>query len=170
MVVIAGFIVGFDNEKASVAEGMIDCIEATSIPVCMVGLLTALPNTQLTRRLEKEGRFLPVTLSDGDQCTGGLNFITLRERRDVLADFRAVLVTIYDPVAYFARVRTVGRMLDRPGFAAPVLGRDAWHDVKAFARLLRTMTFRRPDLRPYFWRTVIDCLRNKPRNLETVLG
>jgi hypothetical protein len=32
------------------------------------------------------------------------------------------------------------------------------------------MTFRRTDLRPYFWRTVIDCLRNKPRNIETVLG
>jgi radical SAM superfamily enzyme YgiQ (UPF0313 family) len=36
MVVIAGFIVGFDNETASVAEGMTDCIEATSIPVCTV--------------------------------------------------------------------------------------------------------------------------------------
>jgi radical SAM superfamily enzyme YgiQ (UPF0313 family) len=170
MVVIAGFIVGFDNETASVAEGMTDCIEATSIPVCMVGLLTALPNTQLTRRLEKEGRFLPVTLSDGDQCTAGLNFITLRERRDVLADFRAVLKTIYDPVAYFERVRTVGRMLDRPVLPHLFLAASAWHDVKAFARLIRNMTFRRPDLRPYFWRTVIDCLRNKPRNIETVLG
>ena len=37
---------------------MIDCIEATSIPWCMVGMLTALPNTQLSRRLEKEGRML----------------------------------------------------------------------------------------------------------------
>ncbi len=34
MVVIAGFIVGFDNEAASVADTMADCIEATSIPVC----------------------------------------------------------------------------------------------------------------------------------------
>ena len=170
MVVIAGFIVGFDNETASVAEGMADCIEATSIPVCMVGLLTALPNTQLTRRLEKEGRVLPVTPSDGDQCTGGLNFITLRERRDVLADFRAVLKTIYDPVAYFERVRTVGRMLDRPVLPHLFSASNAWHDVKAFARLIRCMTFRRTDLRPHFWRTVIDCLRNKPRNIETVLG
>jgi len=35
---------------------MIDFIEETNIPVCMVGLLYALPGTQLTRRLTKEGR------------------------------------------------------------------------------------------------------------------
>ena len=37
IVVIAGFIVGFDTEEKRVAQGMIDCIEAMSIPVCMVG-------------------------------------------------------------------------------------------------------------------------------------
>jgi len=52
----AGFIVGFDSEKGSVADAMIDCIEATAIPFCMVGLLYALPTTQLTRRLAREGR------------------------------------------------------------------------------------------------------------------
>ncbi len=32
MMVLAGFIVGFDTEEAGVAQAMIDCIEATSIP------------------------------------------------------------------------------------------------------------------------------------------
>src|SRR5262249_12355245 len=41
MVVYAGFIVGFDSEKKSMANEMIDCIEAMSISVCMMGLLTA---------------------------------------------------------------------------------------------------------------------------------
>src|SRR5262249_50794587 len=49
----AGFIVGFDTESGSIARGMIDCIEDTAIPVCMIGLLYALPNTQLTRRLAR---------------------------------------------------------------------------------------------------------------------
>ena len=62
MFVNAGFIVGFDSEKGSVAEAMIDCIEATAIPVCMVGLLYALPNTQLTRRLAAEGRLFPARI------------------------------------------------------------------------------------------------------------
>ena len=48
----------------------------------MVGLLTALPNTQLTRRLAREGRLLPFRAgSGGDQCTSGLNFVTARRRR-----------------------------------------------------------------------------------------
>jgi radical SAM superfamily enzyme YgiQ (UPF0313 family) len=59
MFVTAGFIVGFDTETGNVADEMVACIEATSIPVCTVGLLTALPHTQLTRRLEREGRLLP---------------------------------------------------------------------------------------------------------------
>src|SRR3569623_3179052 len=54
--VTAGFIVGFDSEKASMADAMVALIEEAAIPVSMVGLLYALPNTQLTRRLTKEGR------------------------------------------------------------------------------------------------------------------
>ena len=42
----AGFIVGFDSEKDAVADTMIALIEDAAIPVCMVGLLYALPNTQ----------------------------------------------------------------------------------------------------------------------------
>ncbi len=52
----AGFIIGFDSETNSVADAMVELIEEAAIPICMVGLLYALPNTQLTRRLEKEGR------------------------------------------------------------------------------------------------------------------
>ena len=48
--VVGGFIVGFDEEKSTLSETMIELIEEASIPVCMVGLLYALPNTQLTRR------------------------------------------------------------------------------------------------------------------------
>jgi hypothetical protein len=44
-------IVGFDGETQSSAEAVIDLIEEVAIPVCMVGLLRALPNTQLGRRL-----------------------------------------------------------------------------------------------------------------------
>jgi hypothetical protein len=105
MFVIAGFIVGFDTEGDGTGQGIVDCIEATAIPVCMVGLLTALPNTQLSRRLEREGRLLPIAIpSDptaaGDQCTAGLNFITLRPREQVLSDYRSVLTSVYRPADY----------------------------------------------------------------------
>ena len=59
MFVTAGFVVGFDSEKDSIADEMVACIETAALPICMVGMLTALPNTQLSRRLEAEGRLNP---------------------------------------------------------------------------------------------------------------
>jgi Domain of unknown function (DUF4070) len=136
----------------------------------MVGLLTALPNTQLTRRLEAEGRLQPLPFGKGDQCSGGLNFVTLRPRRDVLADFRAVLANVYEPAAYFERVRVLGRMLDRPASVGGFSLAHTLRELKGLARLLGWVTFRRTDLRRHFWGAVIDCLRHRPRNLEFVLA
>ena len=167
MFVLAGFIIGFDTEKRGVAGGMIECIEDTSIPVCMVGLLTALPNTQLTRRLESEGRLLPMKQSQGDQCTAGLNFVTRRPRRDVLTDYRAVLESVYRPEGYFARVRHVGRALNRPHHRKP-LG-EMLKALRVLGRVMWQMGVRRADLRGQFWRTLIDCLRHNPKGLEQVV-
>ena len=54
--VTAGFIVGFDSEKGSIADPMVELIDDTAIPVAMVGLLYALSGTQLGRRLAQTGR------------------------------------------------------------------------------------------------------------------
>ena len=92
MFVTAGFILGFDSETGSVARPMADYIEEAAIPVAMVGLLYALPNTQLTRRLIGENRlyegydFHPE--GTGDQCSCGLNYVTARPRREILDDYR----------------------------------------------------------------------------------
>ena len=60
MFVTAGFIVGFDSEKQSIGGAMVELIEEAAIPVCMVGLLYALPNTQLTAG-SKGGPHLPAS-------------------------------------------------------------------------------------------------------------
>jgi radical SAM superfamily enzyme YgiQ (UPF0313 family) len=170
MFVLAGFIVGFDTEKDRVAEAMIECIEATSIPVCMVVLMTALPNTQLTRRLEKEGRMLP-TLSDskGDPLNGGLNFVTLRPRRDILRDYKAVLENIYHPDAFFERVKTVGRTLNCSNHMIMPSFKGRLRDLTIFGRVVWRMTAQRP-LRRHFWRTLIDCARHNPGALKSVIA
>lgn len=181
MFVTAGFIVGFDTEKDNVAAQMIECIEATSIPWCMVGLLTALPNTQLTRRLEKEGRFFGANWSgEGDQCTGGLNFTTRRPRREIWSDYRAVLENVYEPAAFFERVRRVGRAMRRPALSGPQRAvpqrksrvaalRGRLKDYRALGRVMWRMTVRRPDLRRHFWRTFLDCAKANPAALDYVV-
>jgi len=170
MFVFAGFIVGFDTEKDSVAAGMIDCIEATSIPVCMIGLLTALPNTQLTRRLHAEKRLLPLLSDHGDQCLAGLNFVTLRARRDILTDYRTVLLAVYEPSAYFLRVRAVGRALRRPKLPLKFNAKMALRDVNRLLRLMWHVTARCPALRRHFWETLASTARHNPRALKSIIS
>ena len=54
--VLAGFIVGFDEDGPQAFQVQREFIQASAIPLAMVGILTALPDTQLWRRLEREGR------------------------------------------------------------------------------------------------------------------
>ena len=178
MVVVAGFIVGFDTERENVAQSMIDLIEASAIPACMVGLLTALPGTQLSRRLAREGRLLDFAdWSAGDQCTAGLNFVPLRSRRAILQDYRQVISNIYRPQAYFDRVRTLTQRLgsSRRGGGQTTSGGTAKRAIidrrrlGALIRLIFYLTVRRPSLAPLFWRNVIDTLRYNPGALEQAL-
>jgi len=168
--VFAGFIVGFDSENASIADAMIECIEDTAIPVCAVGLLYALPATQLGRRLLREGRLFsgydgPSPEDEGDQCTAGLNFETKRSRRDVLADYRAVLDAVYDPAAYFGRVRRVGRMLKRGKRRLKAPLRYVLRDARGFGRLVWRLPNAGPGTAKQFWMMALDCAIHNPRAL-----
>ena len=167
----AGFIVGLDGETGRVAEPMIACIEETGVPVCMVGLLYALPGTALSRRLAAEGRLHAdsdtlASDADLDQCTSGLNFIPLRPRAEILADYRAVLRAIYSTEAYFGRVRRVARALDLHGHRLRRPLRQTLRDLRSFARLIWSSGVRDREVRGAFWRTVFDCVRHNPRALH----
>ena len=170
--VLAGFIVGFDTENNFVADAMIDCIKNTGIPVCMVGLLTALTNTQLSRRLRNEGRLYAdydvLTPEDGDQCTGGLNFVTKRPRRDILEDYRTILEKIYDPVIFFERVRSAALALNRADLPRQVERKQLKRDLLALGRLMWCVTVRLPQVRYHFWKTFLTCARRNPRSLKFV--
>jgi len=56
--VLAGFIVGFDNDTLATFERQYRFILDSGIQAAMVGLLTALPRTPLYRRLQREGRLI----------------------------------------------------------------------------------------------------------------
>jgi len=171
--VTAGFVFGFDSEKASAGPAAIQCIEDTSIAVCLTGLLYALPNTQLTRRLSKEGRLHPDhdrIPEHGflDQCTFGLNFETIRPRQDILSDYRAVLDRIYSPADYLERVRRVGRQLDCSKKRLKMPLRHVWRDVRSFSRMVWRMGIKDAEMRPHWWRTVLDCAFHNPRAFRYV--
>jgi hypothetical protein len=166
-----GFILGADGETAGAADSILECIEATAIPVNMVGLMFAMPKAPLTRRLRKEGR-LPAEYDekvdyDGDHCAAGLNFEPRRPRTEVLRDYLRVIETIYTPAAYFSRVCRVASMLDCAGrrFRPGPVQRLA--ELKAFIRMAHRFG-RNRDTRRDFWRAVIWTFRHNRRAIRPV--
>lgn len=175
MFVNAGFIIGFDAEKDDIAQTMIECIEATSIPVCMVGLLYALPNTQLSRRLLAEGRLHAesdrvASDEDADQCTSGLNYATVRPQRETLEDYRTVLRRIYDPAAFFSRVRRMVDDLDLSGRRMRQPLRAVLRDLRSFARIQWKSGLLDRQVRGPYWATLAHTLRRNPRALRIVVS
>lgn len=101
MEVMAGFIVGFDNDPEDIFDLQMKFIRESGIPLAMVGLLTALPDTQLWRRLEKEGRLLDVSTGNNTDCT--LNFIPKMDTTRLVEGYKNILRNIYNPREYYLR-------------------------------------------------------------------
>lgn len=102
--VMAGFIVGFDNDTEDIFDRQIEFINRAEIPWAMVGILAAIPLTQLWDRLQKEGRLLGY--HSGDQF-GGTNFVTKMDPVKLMDGYKRIMRTIYTPRAYFDRVLSV---------------------------------------------------------------
>jgi len=168
----AGFIIGFDSETQSAADAMVELIEEAAIPVCMVGLLYALPNTQLTRRLEKEGRmhahFVRDDVKSADQCTMGLNFETVRPRQEIFADYVHILERIYDPVAFAGRLQRLAKMLDNSGRKQQT---RTQHSRRGFGRLemLHRVISNLPEPRDLFRRTLSQCVASNPDSTSRIV-
>ena len=113
MEVMAGFIVGFDHDPEDIFERQIDFIRESAIPLAMVGLLTALPDTQLWRRLKQEGRLL--VESSGNNTSDCLNFIPRMDSRLLVEGYRSILRTIYSSREYYQRaLETLRRVSGTP--------------------------------------------------------
>jgi radical SAM superfamily enzyme YgiQ (UPF0313 family) len=103
MEVMAGFIVGFDNDPEDIFDRQVEFIQESAIPLAMVGLLLALPGTQLYCRLLKEGRI--VEEGHGNSMDVRLNFIPKMNPQRLVEGYKSILHRIYHPDAYYERVR-----------------------------------------------------------------
>ena len=165
--VTAGFIVGFDGEERGVFEAQRQFIQASGIGVAMIGLLQAIPHTQLARRLQAEGRLLDALSSTGNHTVEGLNFIPKGEltKRQYLEGYRALVREIYEPQAYFARTLPALLSLE----AKIPLGAVRRHGTKLLAVLLKESFYlglRSKAIRRHFWKALCHILLKQPTALE----
>jgi radical SAM superfamily enzyme YgiQ (UPF0313 family) len=103
MQVMGGFILGFDTDRDDIFDRMVEFIQKSGIPIAMVGLLQAMPGTQLFRRLWKEGRI--VDAGHGDNTDDKLNFLPNMDAARLVEGYRSVLKRIYSSAAYYERVK-----------------------------------------------------------------
>jgi radical SAM superfamily enzyme YgiQ (UPF0313 family) len=110
--VMGGFILGFDTDREDIFDRMVEFIQKSGIPIAMVGLLQAMPGTQLFRRLDQEGRILDP--GNGDNTADRLNFLPRMDATRLVEGYRSVLKRIYSCEPYYERVKLYLRRTQPP--------------------------------------------------------
>src|SRR5262245_36571466 len=147
MEVMAGFIVGFDSDPDDIFERQIEFIRESAIPLAMVGLLTALPDTQLWRRLEREGRLLLESTGNNTDCS--LNSVPKMDSARLIEGYKSIMRSIYSPSEYYQRALDC---LERVVTTAPESTYYGFAgDALAFFRIMLTLGLRDRE-RGEFWR------------------
>ena len=154
----AGFIVGLDGDKEF--QSHIDFIQKAGIPRAMAGLLTALKQTNLYKRLEGEGRLL--SESSGNNVSAELNFVPELDREVLIEEYKRILRVLYEPSlrGYFERCLTLFRNW-RPKRRTVRIGKM---EVRGLLKSMKQQLFSRKQGPDYLW-FLIRVLMRYPRRL-----
>lgn len=151
--VMGGFIVGFDSDREDIFQRQFDFIQRSGVVTAMVGLLNALPKTRLYQRLQREGRL--EAKSSGNNTDATLNFRPKLDRAFLESGYRDLMKQLYEPRAYYQRIRTFLKH-HRPA-GQPHL-RLSWPDFCAFLKsfwLLGIWYRGRVAYWQFFWSTLL---------------
>jgi radical SAM superfamily enzyme YgiQ (UPF0313 family) len=151
-----GFIVGFDNDTASVFQQQVSFIQMSGIVTAMVGLLQAPYGTRLYERMQAEGRLTEAP--SGDNVDGTTNIAPVMGLEALRSGYRWLLDQLYSPVPYYARVRTFLRDYRVPR-AQP---RFEAEYILAFFRSVYQLGMKGIERRQY-WNLMGWALFRKPR-------
>ena len=154
--VMAGFIVGFDNDPEDIFERQINFIRESAIPMAMVGLLNALPDTQLWKRLEREGRLLGDASGNNTVCT--MNFVPKMDLETLVAGYRSIMSTIYKPREYYQRALDSMKRVAHE--TAEVQNYSILKAITSLARILTRLGIIDSERRE-FWRFFVKSLRGR---------
>ncbi|PIG92075.1 B12-binding domain-containing radical SAM protein [Gloeocapsopsis sp. IPPAS B-1203] len=155
---IAGFIIGFDGEKAGAGDRIVRFAEKTAIPTTTFAMLQALPNTALWHRLDKEGRLRG---KDGNiNQTTLMNFIPTRSLEQITREYIESFWQLYDPVKYLDRTYRCFLILGAPKCKAPAK-MPSWVDIRALLIVCWRQGIKR-NTRWKFWHHLFSIIKNNP--------
>jgi radical SAM superfamily enzyme YgiQ (UPF0313 family) len=162
--VMAGFIVGFDADDETIFERQHEFISRSPISMAMIGILTALPGTQLWRRLAAEGRLHGESKGDAAYRP---NFATRLPETVLVDGYRRLLAAVYEPRAYFDRaLRALSLQRHLP---PPPHRRSFSYSVGALARSLWRQGVR-GRYRKEYWRFLARAVLTAPRHFARAVA
>ena len=157
LIVMGGFIVGFDNDKPSIFQRQIDFIQHSGIISAMVGLLNAPPKTKLYERLLKENRI--ISSFTGNNTDLSINFIPKMNLEDLKNGYQKLLKGIYSSKPYYLRVKG---FLSRYQKNIHVKKRFTFTDIKALFKSILILGFFRKGRR-YYWKLFFWTIFRRPK-------
>ena len=123
--ILAGFIIGFDNDTTEVFEQQYELITKSGIQSAMIGLLTALPKTPLYDRLDREGR-LNSTEYVNDNTRPGTNVIPKSMAYDDMVEgYIELYERLFDDREIALRIRNKMKLLNGSAYESGYSKRDA---------------------------------------------
>lgn len=154
--VTGGFIIGLDGDTEF--DSHINFIQEAGIPMAMAGLLTALKETDLWHRLKQEDRLL--VESSGNNTDMSLNFVPEMPREELIAEYRRVISTLYDPTLknYFYRCLTLLEHMPKTHNNVRSIRTE---EIVAFARSIQRQLFSRQGLE--YARYLVKVIKNYPQ-------
>lgn len=155
--VSGGFIVGFDNDPATIFEQMIQFIQNSGIVTAMVGLLNAPKGTKLFQRLKSEDRLLS-TMS-GNNMDGSLNFIPKMDYKKLIAGYKNILDTIYSQKEFYNRVKSFLRIYNFNGSRACAI---SYRNIQALFKSMFILGLLEQG-RLYYWKLFFFALLKHPK-------
>jgi radical SAM superfamily enzyme YgiQ (UPF0313 family) len=156
----AGFIVGFDSDKKDIFTRMSQFINDSGIVTSMVGLLNAPPGTRLYSRLVKENRIVSKGIT-GDNTDFSMNFIPKMEYKVLIDGYRNIIRDIYQPDAYYKRVRT---FLNRYRLKNKYNNGISMTSLRAAIVSIYKLGIKK-GVRWHFWKLIIWTIFRQPRLL-----
>jgi len=152
--VMGGFIVGFDGDKPDIFQRQFEFIQRAGVVTAMVGMLTALPETRLYKRLRAEGRLLAESCGNNTDC----NFIPKLGREELVAGYRRLVQRLYEPSVFYGRARVLLQNLRGEGPRLH-LGKQ---EIRAFLRSIWELGFVHSGRRAY-WSFLGHTLVRRPK-------
>jgi radical SAM superfamily enzyme YgiQ (UPF0313 family) len=178
--VVPSFIMGFDQETKGAGDRICAFVAQQNLPMAMLNLLQAIPNTNLWDRLKQENRLTETKVS-ADMLEASFNFLPTRPAAEIVEEYIRTVDYLYEPTKYLARTyryylamrptRAAGGKSQSPGHGNRK-SRLPFHARRADLGALLKLFWRQgivADYRGQFWRQLVGVYRQNPSRVTKYL-